>query len=175
MTARGQWLMIVAVAAIALGLGVLAGHWRATPDAPNGMTPERIYSTTFLDLDNRPQPLERWKGKVTVINFWATWCPPCRAEIPEFVKIQARHAGKGFTFVGIALDEREAVAQFAKDFGMNYPLLLGGAEGSGFANELGSRSALPFSVILDRQGNIVATRLGTLNEAELEKLLVDLL
>lgn len=175
MTARGQWLMIAAVAAIALGLGMLAGHWRTAPEAPNGMTPERIYATAFLDLDSRPQPLERWKGKVTVLNFWATWCPPCRAEIPEFVKIQAKYAGKGFTFVGIALDERDAVAAFAKEFGVNYPLLLGGAEGSGFADALGSRSALPFSVILDRQGNIVATHLGTMSEAELEKLLPGLL
>lgn len=175
MTARGQWLLIIAVAVIALGLGVLAGHLKTEPSAPNGMTAERIYSTTFLDLDGRPQPLERWKGKVVVINFWATWCPPCRAEIPEFVKIQTKYAGKGFTFVGIALDERDAVAQFAQEFRINYPLLLGGAEGSGFANELGSRSALPFSVVLDRQGNIAATRLGTMSEAELEKLLPSLL
>jgi len=175
MTAKGQWLMIAAVAAIALGLGMLAGHWRTTPDAPNGMTPERIYSATFLDLDGKPQPLERWKGKVTVVNFWATWCPPCRAEMPEFVKVQAKYADRGFSFVGIALDEREPVIEFGKRLGINYPLLLGGAEGSGFAHALGSKGALPFSVILDREGNVVATRLGTLSEAELEKLLPPLL
>jgi thiol-disulfide isomerase/thioredoxin len=175
MTARNQWLLIIVVAVVALGLGMLAGHLKTEPSAPNGMTPERIYSSTFHGVDGRPQPLERWKGKVVVLNFWATWCPPCRAEIPEFVKIQAKYAAKGFTFVGIALDERDAVAQFAKEFRINYPLLLGGAEGSGFANALGSRSALPFSVVMDRHGNIVATRLGTLNEAELEKLLPGLL
>ncbi len=175
MTARNQWLLIIVVAVVALGLGMLAGHLKTGPAAPDGMTPERIYSSTFLDLDGRPQPLERWKGKVVVLNFWATWCPPCRAEIPEFVKIQAKYAAKGFTFVGIALDEREPVAQFAKEFRVNYPLLLGGAEGSGFASELGSRSALPFSVVLDRKGNIVATRLGTMSEAELEQLLPGLL
>jgi thiol-disulfide isomerase/thioredoxin len=171
MSTRAQWLLIVGVAVVALGLGLFAGHRGTTPEAPNGMTPERIYAATFLDLDNRPQPLERWKGKVVVLNFWATWCPPCRAEIPEFVKIQSKYAAKGFTFVGIALDEPAAVAAFAKEFGINYPLLLGGAEGSGFAAALGSRSALPFSVVLDRQGNIVASRLGTLNEAELESFL----
>jgi len=175
MTTRGQWLLIVVVAAVALGLGMFAGHWRTTPEAPNGMTPERIYSSTFLDLDSRPQPLERWKDQVVVLNFWATWCPPCRSEIPDFIKVQAKYAGKGFTFVGIALDERDKVADFAKEFGVNYPLLIGGSEGFGFANTLGSRGALPFSVVLDRKGNIVATQLGTLNPVELEKLLGPLL
>jgi thiol-disulfide isomerase/thioredoxin len=175
MSARGQWLLIVAVAAIALGLGVLAGHWRTTPAAPNGMTPARIYATTFLDLENHPQSFERWKGKVVVINFWATWCPPCRAEIPDFVKLQAKYAAKGFTFVGIALDERDKVAAFAKEFGITYPLLLGGATGSSFADALGSQSALPFSVVLDRDGNIVATRLGTMSPDEFEKLVPRLL
>jgi thiol-disulfide isomerase/thioredoxin len=175
MSARNQWLLIIAVAVVALALGVLTGHLRTEPAAPQGMTPERIYSSTFVDLDGRPQPLERWQGQVVVLNFWATWCPPCRAEMPEFVRVQAKYAARGFTFVGIALDERDPVAAFAKELGINYPLLLGGVEGSGFAHALGSKGALPFSVILDRKGNIVATRLGTLSEAELEELLPGLL
>lgn len=175
MTARGQWLLLVAVAAVALALGLAAGHWRTRPEAPAGMTPERIYAATFADLKGQPQALARWRGQVVALNFWATWCPPCRAEMPEFVKVQARYGGRGFTFVGIALDEPAAVRDFARRLGINYPILLGGAAGSALAHELGSRGALPFSVILDREGRVVATHLGTLSEAELERLLRPLL
>ncbi|MEO1766636.1 TlpA family protein disulfide reductase [Thiobacter aerophilum] len=175
MGGRAQWLLIGVVALAALGLGLWVGERHSRPEPPNGMTPERLYALTFADLEGRPQALGRWHGQVVVLNFWATWCPPCRAEMPEFVRVQQRYGARGFSFVGIALDEPAAVQAFARELGINYPLLIGGAQGATLARSLGSRGALPFSVILDRQGRIVATRLGTLSESELHQLLPPIL
>ncbi|MEJ5212081.1 MAG: TlpA disulfide reductase family protein [Burkholderiales bacterium] len=175
MGTRAQWLLIGVVALVALVLGLWAGERHSRPAPPAGMTPEALYAITFPDLQGQPQALARWRGQVVVLNFWATWCPPCRAEMPEFIRVQTRYGARGFSFVGIALDEPAAVEAFARELGINYPLLLGGAEGAALARTLGSRGALPFSVILNREGRIVATRLGTLNEAELDQLLPSLL
>ena len=175
MTILKGGLAIFAVAAAALALGLWAGlrHWEAGPAA--AMSAEQLFEAEFPDLAGKPQRLSHWRGQVLLINFWATWCPPCRAEMPEFVRLQARFRERGFTLVGIALDEAEEVRAFARELGVNYPLLLGGAAGSALARELGSRGALPFSVLVDREGRVVMRRLGTLSEAEAVQLITPLL
>src|SRR5690348_13547526 len=86
------------------------------------------------DVDGKPVKLSDFKGKVVILDFWATWCPPCRAEIPEFVAIQKKYADKGFTVIGISLDQQGAsvVKSFMNQLGMNYPVVIGNpAEVSG--------------------------------------------
>ena len=73
------------------------------------------------DVEGREQALGQWQGKVLVVNFWATWCAPCREEMPEFVRAQAELGGKGLQFVGIAVDQADKVRQFAQEIGINYP------------------------------------------------------
>src|SRR5262249_62096149 len=120
--------------------------------------------------------LDTWHGKVLVINFWATWCAPCRREIPEFVRLQERHGARGLQFVGIALDQPQPVGEFAREFHINYPLLIGGLETMALMRESGNRAGvLPFTLILDRQGKVARTHRGGLKESTLETTIQPLL
>lgn len=142
--------------------------------APNANS--AIATARFYDLEEKIQALEQWKGKVLVVNFWATWCPPCIAEIPEFIKIQKQYAKQGVQFIGIAIDQKSKVQAFAKETKMNYPVLLGDLAGIDLARRIGNTNGgLPYSVIVDRNGNVAATQLGTLSREKLEEIIKPLL
>ena len=133
---------------------------------------DRLFATTLDDQHGHPQTLAQWRGKILVVNFWATWCPPCREEMSYFSRLHADHAAQGVQFVGIAADSTEAVSSFAAREQIAYPLLVGGQKIVELSTELGNHAAgLPFTLILDRNGEPVATRTGRLAEAELENLL----
>ena len=135
-----------------------------------------VLALSLPDLDGTTQPLAQWRGKVLIVNFWATWCAPCREEMPEFVAAQARDGAKGVQFVGIAVDDVDKVRVFAKEIGLNYPALIGGYGAIELSKTLGNNlSALPFTVILDRAGRVAHTQLGPLKQAKLDRLLDDLL
>jgi thiol-disulfide isomerase/thioredoxin len=130
----------------------------------------------FVDLEGRPQTLEQWQGKVVVVNFWATWCAPCREEIPLFVKFQDKYGARGLQFVGIAIDHPDKVRPFAAEFGMNFPILIGGVEAIDLTRSLGNRAGvLPYTVILARDGRLAARETGVTQEAQLEALIAPLL
>ena len=171
---RNIWLVPVAALALALGLGV--GMWRTAP-SKSELDPAHIYAASFADLAGKQQSLSQWRGKVMVINFWATWCPPCRQEIPDFVAVYNAYSAKGLVIVGIAQDERDLVAAFAKEYGVTYPMLIGGGTpGYDFSTKLGNTSSsLPFTVILNRQGEIAYVAVGVMHRVELEKQLAKLL
>ena len=117
-----------------------------------------------------------WKGKVLVVNFWATWCAPCRQEIPGLISVQGKYAANGLQVVGIAVDQADKAQAFAKDVGINYPVLVAGMEGASLARNLGNRTgALPFTLVLDRGGTPVKAHLGLITEEELDRLLGPLL
>jgi thiol-disulfide isomerase/thioredoxin len=120
--------------------------------------------------------VEQWRGKVIVVNFWATWCAPCREEIPMFVKLQEKYGSRGLQFVGIAIDQPAKVRPFASEFGMNFPVLIGGAEAIELTRTLGNKaSVLPYTVILTRDGRIAATEMGAVKEERFESFLASLL
>jgi thiol-disulfide isomerase/thioredoxin len=100
------------------------------------------------DLDGKEQALGQWKGKVLIVNFWATWCVPCREEMPEFVKLQKEFGDRGVQFVGIAVDDPAKVRQFAAELGLNYPALIGGYGAIELSKSLGNRvGALPYTLV----------------------------
>lgn len=137
---------------------------------------ERLYTAKLTDLQGASQSLETWRGRVLVVNFWATWCAPCRREIPVFVKLQSRHGARGLQFVGIAIDEPAKVVEFAREFGINYPLLTGGPETLELLRQSGNRAGvLPYTIIIDRKGNLVSREPGGLKESRLETLIQPLL
>ncbi len=137
---------------------------------------ERVYAARLADLKGAMQPLEQWRGQVLVVNFWATWCAPCREEIPGFVRLQERYGSRGLMFVGIALDQPDKVAEFAHEFRINYPLLVGGLETLELLRQAGNRAGvLPYTLIIDRGGNLVSREPGGLKEARLEGILRPLL
>ena len=166
---RTLWLGMAGLLALAAGLGLAL--WDREP-----VDASALWALSLPDIDGAPQRLGQWRGKVVIVNFWATWCDPCREEMPEFVRAQREFGPKGLQFVGIAVDQRDKVAQFAKELDLNYPALIGGYEAMNIAKPLGNRLAgLPFTVILDRQGHVVHTQLGRLKPAVLHSIVSNLL
>jgi thiol-disulfide isomerase/thioredoxin len=111
-----------------------------------------------------------------VVNFWATWCAPCRKEIPAFVRIQDKLGSRGVQIVGIAIDQPDKVKPYAAEMKINYPVLVGELEAMDLARQAGNEmGGLPFTVILDRSGQAARVELGVLDEAKLSRLLEPLL
>lgn len=165
-------VLVVVVAALALILGAVVGsNWVVGTQGPGNDAQSRALTNfELIDLQGRTTSLAAMKGQVIVANFWATWCAPCRDEIPGFIASQSRFAANGVTIVGIALDSAEKVAPYARQIGINYPLLLGGAGGIDLLHVLGNRQgALPYTAIVDRAGRIVDRHLGLMTPALLEE------
>lgn len=130
---------------------------------------EAVLKADLPDLAGKAQALAQWRGKVLVVNFWASWCPPCRAEIPGFIDLQKKYQGRGLTFVGIAEDSADKAGAFAKKIGVNYPVLVD--ENASVLN----LSGLPYTVVFDRKGEVVATHVGAWPEEELDGIVGKLL
>ena len=173
----GQMLLAGGISLAFAAAGVVFYQWRsaeAPPDAAD--TGKRVLAASLMGIDDRLQPFEQWRGKVLIVNFWATWCAPCREEIPEFIKFQERFRANGVQFVGVAIDQKERVAPYAKDMGINYPLVVGGMETMEFSRQLGNRATvLPFTLVLDRRGTVVASKIGILKPDSLETIIQPLL
>ena len=162
----------IAVAAAAAGYAVNT-WWRSGTETEAGAA---LMAAQLTNLEGEPRALDAWRGQVLVVNFWATWCAPCREEIPVFIKLQRRHGPRGLQFIGIAIDQREKVDDFVRDFGINYPMLLGSLEAVELSRRAGNRrGGLPFTIVIDRSGRMVSTHLGVMREAKLEALLGSLL
>lgn len=116
--------------------------------------------------------LEQYRGSVVMLNFWATWCGPCKREIPDFIELQKQYADKGFTILGVALDEPADVEAYTKANGINYPILLGDTE---ISNAYGGIQSIPTTVLIDREGNIVATEVGMLPKEHWQEAIARLL
>jgi thiol-disulfide isomerase/thioredoxin len=171
-------LIIAAVGMIALGAGLYFGARVRAPEAGlmAGADGSALLGISLPDTSGRPEALAQWKGKVLVVNFWATWCTPCREEMPEFVAAQQELGARGLQFVGIAIDDADKVRQYATEIGLNYPALIGGYGSIELSRSLGNTvGALPFTIVLDRSGRIVHTQLGPLRDAKLRGILAQLL
>ena len=172
---RRDWLLTAAVAGTAAISGYAYNLWR-TSAAPDAASADAMLAATLPDLDGKPETLRQWRGKVLAINFWATWCAPCREEIPLFVKFQKKYGGQGLQFVGIAIDRPEKVRPYAAELQMNFPVLIGSMDSIELTRMFGNRAGvLPFTVIFGRTGAVAATEIGALKEARLEALLATLL
>ena len=174
---RLRWRLVIAGAvAASISLGVYIGTVNREARAPESTISEAAISHFFAarlnDSNGKPQPLSQWQGKTLVINFWATWCPPCREEMPAFSRLQTKHAANGVQFVGIALDTPENVSLFQKQYAASYPLLMAESEGIELSQQLGNyRLALPYTVVIGADKKSRLTQLGRVSERELDKLL----
>ena len=156
----------VAVVAAAAGFAIHLWFFRAPAEA--ALRSSDFFHVTLKDLHGNPQPLDQWRGKVLVVNFWATWCEPCRKEIPEFIRTQDRYGSRGLQFVGIAIDQPDKVAAFVDELHINYPVLVGDLTAMELARGLGNRlGALPFTAVFDRHAKLVEVKTGLLDEARL--------
>ncbi len=171
---RGSWiwLAIVGLLALAGGAYVARGIWSSAPTTDAAA----LFNVALPDAEGREQRLEQWRGKVLVVNFWATWCAPCRDEMREFVRFQRVDGAKGLQFVGIAVDQTDKVQQFAKEIDLNYPALIGGLGAMQLSQAMGNElMALPFTLVVSREGKIVHRQLGPLKQVQLEQIIGKLL
>jgi len=173
---------VAASLGVALALGTALFVWRAenhatsAPQQAVGATSSGLLTARFPDVDGREHAFDEWKGRVLVVNFWATWCAPCREEIPLLVAMKDKYGARGLQIVGLAIDRPDPVRAFAREFGVNYPLLIGGFEAVEIMRPLGnSAGALPFSVIYDRDGQAVLAKLGSFHADDLESKVLPLL
>jgi thiol-disulfide isomerase/thioredoxin len=125
-----------------------------------------------MDLDGQLRNIKEWDGKLILLNFWATWCPPCLKEIPDFIELQETYGEQGFQVIGIAIDEEDAVREYTLEVGMNYPTMVVEEEGVGLAKRYGNGvGVLPYSVIINRDGEISYTIRGELSKIRAKELM----
>lgn len=175
-----QLISIVALLGLSLGVGY-AFYEKQHQEPSESKAPaqmemlDHLPAFSYPDIQGNERSSAEWQNKIVVLNFWATWCPPCRKEMPVFIEIQAKNP-ENVQFVGIAIDDKDAVVQFADMMGINYPTLLGDMNAISLSKQLGNRfSGLPFTAIFDNSGKLVSRHSGELTREELENQLKKLL
>jgi len=139
---------------------------------PSVKIPEVLPDFKLADLDGRMTPIAQWRGQSLMINFWATWCAPCRREIPLLQALHAERSGHGTSVLGIAVDYPDKVREFRDRYKIAYPLLVGEQDALDLASALGVASpAFPFTVFTDRRGQIVTLYLGELKRPQADTIL----
>jgi thiol-disulfide isomerase/thioredoxin len=134
-----------------------------------------LLAARFHDLDGRARRLIDWKGRALLCNFWATWCAPCREEIPLLVAAKQKSLSSRVELVGIAIDSVDKIREFSANYKINYPVLVGDAATIGLLRNLGNRAGgLPYTLALDVNGAILQRHLGALTEADLRQVLARL-
>lgn len=169
--------LAIILAAVA-GFGVqryLATDAITDADAINPIIGKIRPEFAMMDLDGNIRNIRDWEGQVVLLNFWATWCPPCLEEIPDFIEMQEALDNKGLQIVGVAVDNEEDARQFASDLGMNYPVMAGETEAIELSQRYGnSIGGLPFSAIIDQNGKVTHTITGILSKDRLIAILREL-
>lgn len=129
-----------------------------------------LFAATLWDANDQPFALAALHGRALVVNFWARWCGPCRVEIPELVKVHRKLKDKGLAVVGIGLEDKaDTVREFAQAYDMEYTVLLAKEQGISLLQALGNAKAgLPYTLVIDAQGRVVARKLGLMTRAELD-------
>jgi thiol-disulfide isomerase/thioredoxin len=167
--------LALVVVAFVVALMLYVGYHKARRSGPSSFAPHLTTASLAPDfslesLDGKTMRLSDLRGKAVLLNFWATWCGPCKIEMPWFVEFQNQYAGQGLQIVGVAMDDasKEDIAKFAKDMNVNYPILIG-KEAVG--DQYGGVPALPESFVIGRDGKIVDKIIGLRGKAEIEDLI----
>ncbi len=123
---------------------------------------------TLTDLQGQPQNFSQWDNHVVLLNFWATWCPPCRREMPDFIDVYEQYKDQGFVIVGVGIDDKQHIADFVDTLGVSYPVLTGEKDAMNVSRQYGNRhGALPYSIIIDKQGMIRYKTAGLVSKEQL--------
>jgi thiol-disulfide isomerase/thioredoxin len=142
--------------------------------APARPVPQSLPALTLPDLAGHNRSLADFRGHPLIVNFWASWCEPCRREIPLLQELRRRYAADGLEVLGIAIDFKPAVTDFLRTTPIHYPILLGEQRGLEAVEQFGMQPVLPFSVFADRRGRIVALKIGELHKDEADTILAAL-
>jgi len=162
------FLILFGLAAFAAGIWGFRFVNSAEVVAPAAPRATALAAMAFPDVTGRQRQFSEWSGKILIVNFWATWCPPCKEEMPEFDRLQTEYGPKGVQFVGVALDDADAVGAYLQHSPVGYPILIGEAGGTEWAEKLGNTfQVLPFTVVFDRSGTVVQAKAGPYTRGEL--------
>ena len=166
---KGRSHAVWAAAVIgALAAGFAVGRYAAPHAHAHARHSMRVHFT-LPDLAGKPRTLDHWPAKVYLVNFWAPWCPPCRAEIPLLMHTARADKARGLVVVGIALDRKAKVARFVHAHHIPYPVLLGGERGLEMLARLGDvQGAIPFSLLVTPHGRILTGQLGAFTRGTLK-------
>lgn len=163
-------VLIVTLGIAFAGAGFYANSERLTASPAQNSAVDTLLSQKLNEVSDGPTDLAKWKGQVLVVNFWATWCPPCVEEMPELTALQEKLNGKNTQILGIGIDSPDNIKEFASKLKINYPLYIAGMEGTSLTTQFGNKAGgLPFTVLIDRNGSVVKTYTGRLNINNLEK------
>jgi peroxiredoxin len=165
-----------AVAGTDIEQGKSDGTVSKTP-ATHAVNEKKANSLSLMGLDGVIHSLEDWKGKVVVLNFWATWCSPCLSEIPDFVVYQEQYKTRGLQIIGVGLDEEKKLRNVQRTLDINYPVLIADPKKNGALMESWGNNTgiVPYSVVIDRSGRVVYTHLGQIDRDSFNENILPLL
>ena len=161
-------LLIAIVAMIAVGKYITRVRHHRTATLVGDVRGVPAPDFELASLDGRKVKLSDYRGKAVLLNFWATWCSPCKVEMPWFVDLQKKYGNDGLVVLGIAMDDSDnsKIAQFASEMGVNYPVLLGTDK---ISEQYGNVQFLPTTFYIDREGRIIGKGTGLLGRGEIEE------
>ena len=167
---RRQWIMISGISVLALLAGVFSSQWISQTGLASDPSIKAFFANSWQTPDGKSANSENWRQKVLIVNFWASWCPPCVEEMPTLDKIAQEYATKNVLIVGIGIDSPSNIREFLLKTPVSYPIVIGGLEGSNLAKQMGNaQGALPYTVIINSKGKAIFTKLGKISEEEIRK------
>ncbi len=163
-------IVLGAAAAIAGAAGVGFAWWRYQPHAMDVGAEGQFWTQQFDTLDQKPLAMGAFKGRPLVLNFWATWCPPCVEELPLLDAFYGQNSAKGWNVIGLAVDQADAVRTFLRKVPLQFPVALAGLGGTSLSKSLGNLTgALPFTVVFDANGVVAHRKMGLVTTDDLAK------
>lgn len=160
-----QIVLFLAAGVAALGAGYWLGDLRHEARVAGGA--DTLIDISLPDSNGEVRAIADWEGRAVLLNFWATWCAPCREEIPELVEAQNEFGERGLQVLGVAIDKPGMVRQFMEEVSFNYPTLIAETEGMDLMAQYGNAGALPFTLAFDKQGRLVGKKLGRVSRSEI--------
>ena len=167
---RRQWIIISGISLLALLAGIFSSQWISKTGLASDPSIKAFFANSWQTPDGKTANSENWREKVLVVNFWASWCPPCVEEMPTLDKIAQEYSAKNVLIVGIGIDSPSNIREFLQKTPVSYPIVIGGLEGSNLSKQMGNaQGALPYTVVINPKGKSIYTKLGKITEDELKK------
>ena len=163
-------LLYGGVAVTAAAAGASLAWWRFQTDEATSVAPASFWTTSFEAPDGQPVAMSAFQAKPLLINFWATWCPPCVAELPLIDSFYRQHVAKGWQVLGLAIDQPSAVRRFLARAPVTFPVAIAGLEGTELGKMFGnSAGGLPFTVVLSASGQVLDRKMGQISASDLQR------